>query len=77
MRDIFASGKTSKESILKSILDPSFNDTSSANTDLAKTFARIRRIQRESSGMATMRIVERAKNVSPSRRPVRTDDRVA
>ena len=32
---------------MKSILDSSFRYTSSANTDLKKTFARIRRIQRE------------------------------
>jgi hypothetical protein len=31
---------------MKSILDPSFKYTSSANTDIAKTFARIRREQR-------------------------------
>jgi hypothetical protein len=28
---------------MKSILDPTFRDTSSANTDLRKTFARVRR----------------------------------
>jgi hypothetical protein len=32
---------------MKSILDPSFRYTSSANTDLRKTFARIRREQRK------------------------------
>ncbi len=32
---------------MKSILDSSFRYTSSANTDLKKTFARVRRIQRE------------------------------
>jgi hypothetical protein len=31
---------------MKSILDPSFRYTSSSNTDLRKTFARIRREQR-------------------------------
>ena len=31
---------------MKSILDPSFKYTSSANTDIGKTFARIRRLQR-------------------------------
>lgn len=60
---------------MKSILDPSFKYTSSMNTDIAKTFARIRRLQRESAGLAAM--VERSKNVSPFRRPVRTDDKVA
>jgi hypothetical protein len=60
---------------VKSILDPSFKYTSSMNTDIAKTFARIRRLQRESAGLAAM--VERSKNVSPFRRPVRSDDKVA
>lgn len=60
---------------MKSILDPSFKYTSSMNTDIAKTFARIRRLQRESAGLAAM--VERSKNVSPFRRPVRSDDKVA
>jgi hypothetical protein len=32
---------------MKSILDPSFRYTNSANTDLRRTFARIRREQRE------------------------------
>ena len=32
---------------MKSILDPSFRYTSSSKTDLRKTFARIRRLQRE------------------------------
>lgn len=59
---------------MKSILDPSFKYTSSVNTDIAKTFSRIRRIQRENAGMAE---AERAKNVSPLRRPVRTHDNVA
>ena len=34
---------------MKSILDPSFRYTSSVNTDIAKTFARIRRAQREAA----------------------------
>ena len=34
---------------MKSILDPSFKYTSSANTDIAKTFARIRREQRRAA----------------------------
>jgi len=32
---------------MKSILDPSFRYTSSANTDIRRTFARIRREQRK------------------------------
>jgi len=34
---------------MKSILDPTFNYTPSVNTDLRKTFARIRREQRRQS----------------------------
>jgi hypothetical protein len=34
---------------MKSILDPSFRYTSSVNTDISKTFARIRRAQREAA----------------------------
>ena len=33
---------------MKSILDPSFKYTSSVDTNIAKTFARIRRMQRQS-----------------------------
>jgi hypothetical protein len=34
---------------MKSILDPSFRYTSSVDTDIAKTFARVRRAQREAA----------------------------
>jgi hypothetical protein len=34
---------------MKSILDPSFRYTNSASTDLRKTFARIRREQKEAA----------------------------
>jgi len=34
----------------KSILDPTFRYTASVNTDLRKTFARIRREQRQGAG---------------------------
>jgi len=37
---------------MKSILDPAFRYTSSANTDIAKTFARVRRAQREAAKAA-------------------------
>jgi hypothetical protein len=37
---------------MKSILDPSFRYTASFNTDLHKTFARIRRDQRQESERA-------------------------
>ena len=38
---------------MKSILDPTFRYTSSANTDLRKTFARIRRESRRQSQVAS------------------------
>jgi hypothetical protein len=38
---------------MKSILDPSFRYTSSANTDIRKTFARVRReLRRQTPGNA-------------------------
>ena len=37
---------------MKSILDPKFRYKSSVNTDLAKTFARVRRAQREAAKAA-------------------------
>ena len=37
---------------MKSILDRSFRYTSSQDTDLAKTFARVRREQRRQAGLA-------------------------
>ena len=58
---------------MKSILDPSFKYTSSANTDIAKTFARVRRMQRESVGTAAAR----STNVSPFQRRATTDNKVA
>lgn len=38
---------------MKTILDPSFRYTSSINTDLKKTFARIRRSQQKQPARAT------------------------
>ena len=38
---------------MKSILDPSFRYVSSGSTDLHKTFARIRREQKNSEAVAT------------------------
>ena len=38
---------------MKSILDPSFRYTSSANTDLRKTFARVRRELRKQPAQGT------------------------
>jgi hypothetical protein len=40
---------------MKSILDPTFRYTSSANTDLRKTFARIRRETRRQAQATTAR----------------------
>lgn len=37
---------------MKSILDPSFKYTSSVNTSISKTFARIRKQQREAAKIA-------------------------
>ncbi len=37
---------------MKSILDPSFRYTPSVSTDLKKTFARIRRMERETQAQA-------------------------
>lgn len=47
---------------MKSILDPSFRYTSSANTDLRKTFARIRRENRK--GAQTVRTKGEPSNVA-------------
>jgi len=51
-----------KWSTMKSILDPSFRYTASFNTDLRKTFARIRLSHRTAAQQAT--------GVTPARRPV-------
>ena len=59
---------------MKSILDPSFKYTSSINTDLAKTFARIRRAQREATGGAESPAAGRSDNVSALRRPAKRRD---
>ena len=48
---------------MKSILDPSFRYTNSANTDLRKTFARIRREQRGRASLEGRVRVESAPNV--------------
>jgi hypothetical protein len=62
---------------MKSILDPSFKYTSSTNTDIAKTFARIRRTQRQGGGAVAARVIERTENVSLFQRPSRADPKVA
>lgn len=50
---------------MKSILDPTFRYTSSANTDLRKTFARIRREARRQPPSSPRDQADSAKNVTP------------
>jgi hypothetical protein len=50
---------------MKSILDPTFRYTSSANTDLRKTFARIRRENRRQTQVSTRENAETAPKVTP------------
>lgn len=50
---------------MKSILDPTFRYTSSANTDLRKTFARIRREARRQTTSSTADQVEASKKITP------------
>lgn len=49
---------------MKSILDPSFRYTASFNTDLKKTFARIRRDTRKDAASAVQATAEARVNVS-------------
>jgi hypothetical protein len=59
---------------MKSILDPTFRYTSSTNTDLRKTFARVRREMRKQDASTSAQ--ESTSNVSPmfrrSARPARS-----
>ncbi|HLW13833.1 MAG TPA: hypothetical protein VKU81_14135 [Casimicrobiaceae bacterium] len=50
---------------MKSILDPTFRYTSSANTDLRKTFARIRRESRRQTQVSTRDEADTVKKVTP------------
>ncbi len=50
---------------MKSILDPTFRYTSSTNTDLRKTFARIRRESRRQAQSGTRSDTDVSKNVTP------------
>ena len=50
---------------MKSILDPTFRYTSSANTDLRKTFARIRRETRRQTQGTARDNPEATPNVTP------------
>ena len=57
---------------MKSILDPTFRYTSSANTDIRKTFARVRREMRRSAQPSTRQESDSAVKVTPifrSQRP--------
>ena len=56
---------TRMEVRMKSILDPTFRYTSSANTDLRKTFARIRRENRRQTPASTRETVETTPKVTP------------
>jgi hypothetical protein len=49
---------------MKSILDPSFKYTSSVDTDIARTFARVRRKQRQEMDAVSPRDPERFENVT-------------
>lgn len=50
---------------MKSIYDPTFRYTSSVNTDLRKTFARIRREMRQQTGSDTRDPSKSGAKVSP------------
>ena len=49
---------------MKSILDPSFRYTASFNTDLQKTFARVRRDHRKNAEMAAQATADTLAKVS-------------
>lgn len=53
---------------MKSILDPSFKYTSSANTDIAKTFAKVRRELRAQEQERLAREAEVAQKVQAIRK---------
>ncbi len=57
---------------MKSILDPTFRYTSSANTDLRKTFARIRRENRKQAQGTSNRAAPEAPSNVASIYPRRT-----
>ncbi|HEY1327451.1 MAG TPA: hypothetical protein VGI14_10965 [Casimicrobiaceae bacterium] len=50
---------------MKSILDPAFRYTSSANTDIRKTFARVRREMRRQAQTNERQDVDSAVKVTP------------
>lgn len=53
---------------MKSILDPTFKYTKSVETDLRKTFARVRREQRAKAEADAALAAEQATKVQPLRR---------
>jgi hypothetical protein len=57
---------------MKSILDPSFRYTASFNTDLSKTFERVRREHRRDAETALPVTVEALAKVSPIIRKIAT-----
>jgi len=57
---------------MKSILDPSFRYTKSVDTDLRKTFARIRRQQRQLEHAAAAAKVEAMMKVLPIKKSKQT-----
>ena len=63
---------------MKSILDPAFKYTSSVNTDIAKTFARIRREQQRAEGAVRSAAARTPPgNVAAFDRRARSDGRAA
>ena len=56
-----------QEPLVKSILDPSFRYTKSVETDIRKTFARVRREQRKLAQAASSTAESRATKVVPLR----------
>ena len=57
---------------MKSILDPTFEYTDAAHTNIAKTFAKIRREQRKQAEAAAAAEAEQAVKVQPILRKTRT-----
>jgi len=62
---------------MKSILDPSFKYTSSLHTDIAKTFARIRRMQRQAADASVAQAVDCSQNVAMFQPLSRAKNKVA
>jgi hypothetical protein len=56
---------STQRKIMKSILDPTFRYTKSVDTDLKKTFARIRRMQRKQGDLQAAQNTEVTRKVVP------------